>query len=539
MNDTPKLQSLADLSQEKRIQLLLDAVTDIAIYMLDPDGIIVTWNAGAERLKGYSASEIIGQNYELFFTEQERERGVPRAVLAAAAKNGRFESEGWRVRKDGKKFCVFGVVDAVRAADGTLLGFAKITRDITEKRELNATRDQLAQSQKMEAVGQLTGGIAHDFNNLLTVVLGNLDRIQRRLSRTAPNEPSTELARELSRPLSMAIEGGQKAAQLTHRLLAFSRRQALEPRPIEANKLIFGMFDLIRHTLGETIDVRFEASADRAPIFVDANQLESVLLNLAVNSRDAMPDGGRLTIATASVYVDPSLMPELEELEEGQYVIIAVSDTGEGISEKHMDRIFEPFFTTKETGKGSGLGLAMVHGFVKQSGGHVRVSSEPGHGTTIELYLPRDIAARPEPKGRPPQPVSAASDSHAVRRRGTVLLVEDNEAVRSLARACLEEMGFGVAEASDGPSAMQVLKKLKSVGFLFTDVVLPGGMTGRDVAHSFMESNPGIPVLFTSGYVDKTIGMDAGLEAGTHFLRKPYTHDQLVKKIDELFNPLP
>lgn len=532
------IKSLIDLPEEKRVQILLDAVTDYAIYMMDPDGVVVTWNAGAEHLKGYKASEVIGKNYSLFFTEPEREMGIPQLALRTAGREGRYETEGWRLRKDGTRFRVFSIIDAVKSSDGRLLGFAKITRDITDKQELKITKDQLAQSQKMEAVGQLTGGIAHDFNNLLTVVLGNLDRVQRRLARVSESESAAELAGDLKRSLAMAQEGGQKAAQLTHRLLAFSRRQALEPRHIEANQLIFGMFDLLKRTLGETIDVRFEAAVDQLPIFVDANQLESVLLNLAVNSRDAMPDGGKLTIATANVYIDPDLLPELDELEEGQYIVIAISDSGEGITAANLPKIFDPFFTTKETGKGSGLGLSMVHGFLKQSGGHVRVSSRAGFGTTIELYLPRDNTRhRSKPlKVAAPRVATVPSSDKA---RGTVLIVEDNESVRALARACLEEMGFVVAEARDGPAAVNLLKSLNTVGLLFTDVVLPGGMSGRDVADCILQTNPETPVLFTSGYTDNTLGGYDGLDASTFFLRKPYTHDDLHRKIDELLDADP
>lgn len=539
-------KSLIDLPEEKRNQLLLDAITDYAIYMMDSDGTVVTWNPGAERMKGYTSAEIVGRNFSTFFTEQDRRAGRPQHSLREAARWGRYQTEGWRVRKDGSRLCVFAIIDAVKAEDGKLIGFAKVTRDITERRasqvslkdaqeSLKDAREQLNQSQKMEAVGQLTGGIAHDFNNLLTVVLGNLDRIQRKLDRVRPEDTAEALAADLKRPLAMAGEGGRKAAQLTHRLLAFSRRQALEPRRLDANQLIFGLFEMMRRSLGETIDLRFEADVDLWPIRADANQLENVLLNLAVNARDAMPEGGKLTIATENRRIGPDTTIRRSELSEGDYVMITVTDTGEGIPPENIGRIFEPFFTTKETGKGSGLGLAMVHGFVKQSGGHVHVRSELGRSTTFELYLPRDTSNPAEMRKSRSAPDRAAQLS-GNKSRGTVLLVEDNEGVRAHARSCLEEMGFSVVEAPDGPTALKMLREVNSVGLVFTDVVLPGGMSGRDVADRILHNNPGIPVLFTSGYTEDVIGTADGLDPSTYFLRKPYTQADLTRKIDELMS---
>jgi PAS domain S-box-containing protein len=351
--------------------LLVNAVIDYAIYLLDLQGNVASWNAGAQRIKGYLPEEIIGQHFSRFFTEEDRQADLPARALAVAGKEGRFEIEAWRVRKDGSRFWAVVVIDAVRVSEGNLIGFAKITGDITERRitqeKLRQTQQQLAQSQKMEAVGQLTGGIAHDFNNLLTIIIGNLDTIQRRLGQAGPE--AVNLAATLKRPIEMAQQGGHRAAQLTQRLLAFSRKQALEPTRVDCNRLISDMSELFRRTLGETINVEIILAGGLWPTFADVGQLESALLNLAVNARDAMAGGGKLTVETANTYLDSKYTSQFTDVTPGQYVLVSVADTGAGVPPDILDRVSEPFFTTKDRDKGSGLGLAMVHGIVKQSGG--------------------------------------------------------------------------------------------------------------------------------------------------------------------------
>ena len=320
----------------------------------------------------------------MFYTREDQRTGRPAEALDLAARVGRFEAEAWRLRKDGSRFWASVVIDALRNDDGELIGFAKITRDITQRLQqqeaLEKTREALAHSQKMQAVGQLTGGVAHDFNNLLTTILGSIDIIERR--------PGT-LPAELLRLLASARHAAERGAALTARLLAFSRRQALEPRVIRPNNMIRAMSDVLRRTLGENIVVEVVQSAGLWRTSVDPNQLESALLNLAINARDAMPNGGKLTVETGNTYIDEEYAEAHAEVKAGQYVLIAVTDTGSGMPPDVLERAFDPFFTTKPEGRGTGLGLSQVYGFVKQSGGHVKLYSEVGQGTTAKVYLPR------------------------------------------------------------------------------------------------------------------------------------------------------
>src|SRR5712671_680871 len=365
---------------ERRFHLLIDAVTDYAIFMLDTAGNVVSWNPGAERIKGYSSAEILGHHFSRFYTEDDRQKGLPRTALATAERTGKYEAEGWRCCKDGTTFMANVVINTIRDASGRLLGFAKITRDITEKK---AAEEQLRQAQKMEAVGQLTGGVAHDFNNLLTVIMGNLENLDRILP---PDQPS-------KRMIAAALRGASRAAMLTHRLLAFSRRQPLAPEVLSVNKLVAGMSDLMRRTLGEAILIEAVLAGGLWPALAGANQLENALINLAINARDAMPDGGKLTIETANTHLDDAYARMHDDVKPGQYVGIFVTDTGIGMSADISSQVFDPFFTTKEIGQGTGLGLSQVYGFIKQSGGHVKIYSEVGEGTTVKLYLPRHRGA--------------------------------------------------------------------------------------------------------------------------------------------------
>jgi PAS domain S-box-containing protein len=505
---------------QEQLRLLVQGVTDYALYMLDPNGRVSSWNAGAERIKGYTRDEILGHHFSRFYTEEEREAGVPSKALKQAAAEGRWETEGWRLRKDGSRFWAHVVIDAIRNDAGELIGFAKITRDVTERknaeRELAQAREALFQSQKMEAVGQLTGGVAHDFNNLLTVIIGGLDTIAR-------SKP-TDTAR-IRRALEMSRHAADRAAGLTSRLLAFSRKQPLEPTPSDLNTLVRNMADLLHRTLGEQIELESVLSPRLWTVEIDQNQLESTILNLAVNARDAMPSGGKLTIETQNTFLDESYAATDAEVRPGQYVLIAISDTGSGMSKSTLARAFEPFFTTKEAGRGTGLGLSMVYGFVKQSGGHVTIYSEEGEGTTVKLYFPRHRAseATPDEEGNEPEYPSASENE-------VVLVVEDNPEVRAFSVMSLSELGYRVLQAADAEGALSILRSDHRVDLLFTDVVLPG-RTGRVLADESAIARPGLKVLFTTGYSRNAIVHHGRLDAGVRLLQKPFTFDQLTSRV--------
>jgi PAS domain S-box-containing protein len=503
---------------QEQFRLLVQGVTDYAIYMLDPAGLVSSWNLGAHRIKGYAPEEIIGQHFSRFYTDDDRAAGVPEHGLATAAREGRWETEAWRVRKDGSRFWAHVVLDCIRDETGEIAGFAKITRDITERREaqraLEEAREALFQSQKMEAVGQLTGGVAHDFNNLLTVILGGLDTIRR----SKPGETA-----RVARALDMSIRATERAASLTSRLLAFSRRQPLRPSPADLNIVVRDMSELLHRTLGEDIDLECVLAQRLWTVNVDRNQLESAILNLAVNARDAMPDGGKLTIETANTRLDETYAESDAEVTPGQYAVVAVSDTGMGMDRATLDRVFEPFFTTKEVGRGTGLGLSMVYGFVKQSGGHIKIYSEEGHGTTFKIYLPRaDMQA-----GRD-------TDSDASPLVGgceTVLAVEDDPAVRASVIAQLESLGYKVLTAANGEEALAAIVDDVVFDLLFTDVIMPGPMNGRRLAEEAMKRRTNLKVLFTSGYTESAIMHHGRLDPGVFLLPKPYRKSDLARMI--------
>jgi PAS domain S-box-containing protein len=499
-------------SSERQFEQLVAGVTDCAIYMIDPDGVIVSWNLGAERIKGYSSAEIVGRHFSEFYLPEERDRGVPSQTLAIARAKGKYEGEGWRVRKDGTRFWASVLVDAIHDHSGGLRGFAKITRDMTERR---AMQEQLNQAQKMEAIGQLTGGVAHDFNNLLTVIVGNLDTLSRQLPRSEDR---------LHRAVDQALHGAKRAAKLTQQLLAFSRRQPLDPKPNDVNRLVAGMSDLIRRALRENISVQTVLRGGLWLVEVDANELESALLNLAVNARDAMPEGGSLTLETANMKLDEAYASRFPDVQAGEYVVISVSDTGVGMAPDVLERAFDPFFTTKPIGQGTGLGLSQVFGFVKQSGGHVRLYSEVGEGTTVKIYLPRytsGLAIDYEPSAQP---------EPRIELNGRILVVEDEKEVRAYSSECLRELGFSVLEAHDGPSALRLLEEHDDVKLLFTDVGLPG-MNGQELAQAAFKLRPALKVLFTTGYARNAIVHQGRLDPGVELLTKPFTQTQLASSI--------
>ena len=383
--------------------------------------------------------------------------------------------------------------------------------------------EALRQAQKMEAIGQLTGGVAHDFNNLLTVIIGGLDNIGRHLDAESTVPDDTRLRRSLA----MATQSAERAATLTARLLAFARRQALNPKPIKADRLVLNIGEILQRTLGEHIRLELVGSPGLWAAFADPNELEQALLNLAVNARDAMPDGGKLTIETANVFLDEAYLSTVAEpVSPGQYILIAVSDIGHGMDTETLSRVFEPFFTTKETGKGTGLGLSQVYGFVRQSGGHVRVYSEVGHGTSVKLYLPRFHGEHVEPLVS-----ERRRDTSLLRGNETVLLVEDDEGVRSYSSGVLRELGYRVIEASDASTALAALYDQPEIHLLFTDVVLPGGVHGGKLAEEIRKRRPGVRVLFTSGYTRNAIVHDGRLDPGVQLVTKPFTYEELADHV--------
>jgi PAS domain S-box-containing protein len=383
--------------------------------------------------------------------------------------------------------------------------------DITDQVDME---NQFRQAQRLDAVGQLTGGIAHDFNNLLTVILGNSELLAERLS----DEPRL---RNLAR---MSARAAGRGADLTNQLLAFARRQPLDPRETDINRRINGMGDMLRRTIGEHIEIGLPTSAHLWHAMIDPAQLESAILNLCINARDAMPDGGRLTIDTANSYLDAEYAGRQTEVEPGPYIMVAVSDTGAGMDEPTIERAFEPFFTTKGVGKGSGLGLSMVYGFVKQSHGHVRIYSELEHGTTVKLYLPRAETS----EAAEHEELTIANVQTGNER---ILVVEDDSLVREYVSAQLTGLGYHVVAVGDGPSALQVIQKGEAFDLLFTDVVMPGGMSGRDVADEIQKLRPTLPVLFTSGYTENAIFHHDRLDPGVQLLAKPYRREDLANKV--------
>ncbi|HEX4171436.1 MAG TPA: PAS domain S-box protein [Acetobacteraceae bacterium] len=506
---------LAALESERRFRLLVQGVTDYALFMLNPEGHVTNWNTGAERIKGYAETEIVGQHFSRFYTPEDRDARLPWRALETAQREGRYEAEGWRVRKDGRRFWASVVIDAIHE-DGKLVGFAKITRDLTERREveiqLEQSREQLFQAQKMEAVGQLTGGLAHDFNNLLTGITGSLELLRTRVAQGRIGD--------VERYITAAQGAASRAAALTHRLLAFARRQTLDPKPTNSNKLIADMKELVQRTVGPEIKVETVLAVGLWPTLCDPNQLENAILNLCINSRDAMPDGGQLTIETANTWLDE------RDMQPGQYVAISVTDTGTGMAPQVAARAFEPFFTTKPTGQGTGLGLSMIYGFTRQSGGQVRITSEVGAGTTVRIYLPRH-------QGGASEEVVHAKLTETPRAEAgeTILIVDDEPTVRMLVTEVLEELGYAAIEAADGVSGLKVLQSDVRIDLLITDVGLPGGVNGRQMTDAARQVRPELKVLFITGYAENAAIGNSQLEPGMHVLSKPFAMDVLASRI--------
>ena len=499
---------------EQQFRLLVQGVTDYAIYMLDPEGFVSSWNPGAQRIKGYSPSEIIGQHFSQFYTEDDRTVGEPQRALDTAARAGRFENEAWRVRKDGSRFFAHVVLDPIHADDGTIIGYAKITRDITERREaaqrLERAREALLQSQKMEAIGHLTGGVAHDFNNLLMAVLGSLELVRKRI---ATDKKLTPL-------LDNAILAAQRGAVLTKRMLAFARQQELKDETIYVPKLVIGMTDLLERSIGQQISIETRFPLALKPIRSDANQVEMALLNLAVNARDAMPEGGQIIVTARNEDVSSD---ETNGLKAGSYICLSVKDSGEGMDKATLSRAMEPFFTTKEPGKGTGLGLPMVHGLAEQSGGRFILQSELGKGTTAELWLPVDESAHSEIERQ-------VGARHVDKRQPAlvVLAVDDDSLVLTNTVAMLEDLGHTAIGVSSGKVALETLRQNDSIDLVITDQIMPK-MTGIQLAEAIKAEWPDLSVIIASGFAET--------HSGIHLLPrlpKPFNQGELSEKITEV-----
>jgi PAS domain S-box-containing protein len=529
-------------ASEARLQAVLASATDYAIISLDDTGRVTGWNAGATGVFGWQENEALGRHVAFAFTEDDRRNGVPAQELETARATGRAEDTRWMLRHDGMRFFANGVM--TRLSDGTG-GYVKILRDQTQQliaedalRELNTNLEarveertnelaeanqRLQQSQKMEALGQLTGGIAHDFNNLLQIVIGGLELVLRAL----PKDNS-----RTRRAAENAMTGSKRAASLTNRLLAFARQQPLMPRLININELITGMSDLLNRALGETIALRTDLALDLWSAEADPNQLETAILNLAVNAHDAMQGGGELTIATRNARLDEAFTEQMVEMLPGLYVVIAVTDTGTGMDEATLQRVFEPFFTTKEVGRGTGLGLSMVYGFVKQSGGHVTIDSDLGQGTTVTFYLPRAYGSATE------DIVAQVDKAPGATASEIILVVEDDDDVRAYSVDTLRELGYEVLEARDGESALDVLRTRldTAIRLLFTDVVLPGSRNGEELAAEARVLRPDLKVLFTTGYVRDAVVHQGRVDPGVDVITKPFSYADIAAKIREVLD---
>lgn len=489
---------------EQRFRMLVQGVHDYAIYMLDTEGRITNWNTGAQSIKGYTADEIVGQHFSRFYTEEDRARGEPQFALETALREGKYEREAYRVRKDGSLFWASVVLDPIFDENGKHIGFAKITRDITERKkaeeQLEDARTALVQSQKLQALGELTGGIAHDFNNLMTVVAGSADFLLRK-----PDLPEEKRKQYLE----AIAETADRATTLTNHLLAFGRRQPIKPEVLDLNVRLDAIAEVLSRTLGNSVNVELDLAPSACRVEIDTAQLETAILNAAVNARDAMPDGGTLTLST-----------RLLEENGAQFVALSVRDTGTGMSPEVIDRAFEPFFTTKDVGKGTGLGLSQIHGFAAQAGGRAEIKSEIGRGTTISFILPmtdKELAAAAQGEVIPDLPSGLR-----------VLLVEDNPQVREFAEGLLADLGCEVRSADSGKQALEQLNA-GEIDLVLSDVVMPG-MSGVELARRVREDHSDVPVLLATGYSDEIV------KQGSEFavLSKPFGAADLSKAMSSL-----
>jgi PAS domain S-box-containing protein len=499
------------LASQHQIQLFYDHSSEChALLVVGETGEFVyeELNPAGLRLYGMSREEVVGR------TLGEVHNSETATEIAHALNEALATDRPVRYQRAQGASLIDAIAAPVPAHAGEARCVAVSARDVTESRQLE---EQLRQAQKMEAVGQLTGGVAHDFNNLLTVVIGNLDVMELGLT-----------DERLVRLLGAARRGAERAATLTHRLLAFSRKQPLAPQPVDLNKLVGGMSDLLRRSLGETVTIDTSLAGDLWQTSADANQIENALLNLALNARDAMAPGGKLTIGTANAVLDAAYAARYPEVARGDYALLSVTDTGTGMSAETLAKAFEPFFTTKDIGNGSGLGLSMVYGFARQSGGHAAIKSAPGHGTTVELYLPRLIAPAAAPEAAPIVPMP----DH--RTGEIILVVEDDEDVRAYSVTALETLGYVVHAARHAEDALRKLDELDRVDLLFTDVGLPGGTNGRELAEAAVATRPSLKVLFTTGYASRAVVRDGTVDPGIDMIGKPFTLKEIALKLRDV-----
>jgi PAS domain S-box-containing protein len=469
--------------------------------MLDPNGVIISWNAGAQRIKGYLAEEIIGQHFSRFYTERDRAAGAPARALYTAMLEGRFEAEAWRVRKDGSMFWANVIIDPIRDESGDLVGFTKVTRDITERREaqiaLEEAQAQRAQAQKMDALGQLTGGVAHDFNNLLMVVTGHISTIKMRVS----DDPRAMRAAE-------AIEhAATRGETLTRQLLTFARRQTFNPAVLQISERVESCRIMLTSSIGGAVKLATMIGPEIWPVKVDSNELELALVNLALNARDAMPKGGVISLTAQNVTLSRG---DTSAGIEGEFVTLRVTDTGSGIAPDVLSKVFDPFFTTKQMDKGSGLGLSQVYGFVHQSGGTVTIDSELGKGTTVTLYLPATNERASRGLGEPEAEAEHTGD-------GTVLLVEDNPDVAEVTTSMLGQLGYEVQAVGDANAALAAIER-SQFDLVISDIVMAGPLDGMTLARAIRARHPNLPVLLVTGY--SPAATDRAAEFVT--MRKPF-----------------
>lgn len=489
---------------EQRFRMLVQGVTDYAIYMLSPTGDITNWNTGARRIKQYEQDEVLGTHFSRFYTDEDREAGKPAHALAEATLRGRFESEGWRVRKDGTRFWAHVVIDSIRNDAGELVGFAKITRDITERQQaaqaLEKAREILFQSQKLEAIGKLTGGVAHDFNNLLSVITNGLDLLR----------PTVKDPEGLGLIDSME-KAAMRGASLTNQLLTFARQQPVTPEPRELNRVIAGFESVLRRATRSSVKFEIEVAGELPAVMIDMALFETALLNLVVNANDATLDGGSIRVTT---HVSDLGEGQVGNLPKGRYVVVSVQDTGSGMSDEVIARAIEPFFTTKPVGKGTGLGLSQVYGMVQQFGGDLKITSQLAQGTTISLYFPASTEEPIQDSAPPP------SDK--------VLIVDDQPDVLDMASEMFRTLGFDVITATSGRQALEILARMHDIHLLFSDVVMPG-LSGLELGKKAQEISPQTRILLASGYTTP-----AGSLKGFEFLAKPYRIADILKKLRAL-----
>jgi PAS domain S-box-containing protein len=492
---------------EERFRLLVQGVTDYAIYMLSPAGEITNWNAGARRIKGYEADEVVGTHFSRFYTEEDRLAGRPMRALDQAATAGRYEAEGWRVRKDGTRFWAHVVIDRIRNEAGELVGFAKITRDITERRDaalaLEKAREALFQSQKLESIGKLTGGVAHDFNNLLGVITSGLSMLRERVG-----DPDD------LRLLEAMDQAASRGALLTGQLLTFARQQPTSPQARDVNRLIGSFEEVLRRGSRNGIHFDVQLSPDLPQVMLDSAQFETALLNLVVNARDATPDGGRMVLATRACDLKAG---EVGMLAPGRYVAVSLQDDGGGMEADVVTRAVEPFFTTKPVGKGTGLGLSQVYGMAQQAGGDLLIESTPGAGSTVTMFFPATAAP-------------AVDDAGGKQPSEKVLIVDDQPEVLDMTKELFRTLGFEVLAANSGAEALDLLRRSPDVLLMLSDVVMPG-MDGVQLAKQARNLVPALKVILASGYVNPALdAMNQNL-GGFYFLPKPYRMADLVRTL--------